>query len=171
MVTTRERSDNRQAADRRRAATPIGDVPIGLERALTEVGRAILRLEVPRHALDDGEHVDRAGYWLLVRISESGALRGSDLASAVELDPSTVSRQVRDLAGAGLIDRSPDPVDGRATLLSLSERGALVLESVREARRRALAVALDGWTEEERTELAASMARLAEGMTGRGSRP
>lgn len=147
-------------------------VPAGLERALTEVGRAILRLEVPRHVLREGESVDKAGYWLLVRLSEHGPIRLSELAGSVELDLSTVSRQVRDLVASGLITKAPDPLDGRASLLTLSGRGSTVLEAVSDARRQALAEALEAWSDEERTTLTAGLLRLAEGLhtTQKGAR-
>jgi DNA-binding MarR family transcriptional regulator len=147
-------------------------VPAGLERALTQVGRAILRLGVPQHALAEGEAIDRSGYWLLVRVSEYGPIRLSELAEAVELDLSTVSRQMRDLVNGGLITKVPDPHDGRSSFLSLSVRGAAVLESVSEARREALAEAITEWSDEERTTLAAGLFRLAAGlqMTPKGTR-
>jgi len=147
-------------------------VPAGLERALTQVARAILRLEVPQHVLGEGESVDKAGYWLLVRLSEQGPIRLSELADSVELDLSTVSRQVRDLVASGLLTKDPDPLDGRASLLGLSERGAAVLEAVSDARRQALADAVADWTDEERTTLAHGLFRLADGLhaTQKGSR-
>ena len=98
-----------------------------LERSLTQVARAILRLEVPLSELTDGRSVDRAGYWLLVRLSSQAPVRLSELADTVELDLSTVSRQMRDLVAIGLVVKVPDPDDGRASLLSLSERGRAVL--------------------------------------------
>jgi DNA-binding MarR family transcriptional regulator len=139
-------------------------VSIGLERSLTQVARDILRLEVPQTALGPGESIDRAGYWLLVRISAQAPIRMSELAGSVELDLSTVSRQIRNLVVSGLVARVPDPQDGRASLLSLSDRGWLVLESVSEARRQALAEAVAEWTEEERSALASGMARLEAGL-------
>ncbi|HEV3263978.1 MAG TPA: MarR family transcriptional regulator [Acidimicrobiales bacterium] len=139
-------------------------VPADLERALTEVARAILHLGIPRHALAEGESIDKAGYWLLVRVSENGPVRLSDLADEVGLDLSTVSRQMGALVNSGLINKEPDPHDGRASFLSLSARGAVVLESVSEARRAALADALTEWSDAERTTLATGLFRLASGL-------
>jgi DNA-binding MarR family transcriptional regulator len=153
------------------AATAPCLVPAGLERALTQVARAILRLEVPADALGENESIDRAGYWLLVRVSEHGPVRLSELAESVELDPSTVSRQMRDLVAAGLITKVPDPLDGRASLLSLSERGSAVLDAVSDARLETLAEAVADWTDDERRTLAAGLSRLAAGLHAqKGSR-
>jgi DNA-binding MarR family transcriptional regulator len=139
-------------------------VSAGLERSLTQVAKAILRLEVPEDALPDGATVGRTGYWLLMRVSERERGRLSDLAESVELDLSTISRQIRDLVAHGLIARTPDPADGRAALLSLTERGAAVLEAVSEARRQVLARAIADWTDEERNALASGLLRLGAGL-------
>ena len=133
-----------------------------LERALTQVARAILRMGVPAHALAEGERVDRSQYWALVRLGEAtSAVRLSDLAVALELDLSTVSRQVRQLIDTGLVVCVTDPVDGRARLVSLSTKGRAVLEAVRRARIDALQLTIAGWDETERLALADGLQRLA----------
>jgi len=146
------------------ASGPLCSVSAELERSLTQVARLILRLEVPQTALAKGESIDRAGYWLLVRLSSQSPIRLSELADTVSLDLSTVSRQMRDLVACGLVVKVPDPADGRASLLSLSERGWSVLGAVSEARRQALADAMGGWSDEERTVLAGGLLRLEAGL-------
>jgi DNA-binding MarR family transcriptional regulator len=162
----------RNAAGGSTMAGSRGGSPVAvneLEWALTRVARIMLRLGVPADALHPGEHVDRAGYWVLVRLDEAAcALRLSDLATALQLDLSTVSRQVRDLVASGLVRREPDPDDGRACLLSLSTRGRDVLDAVRQARRTVLLDALAGWSSQERTALAAGVARLADDLQPNG---
>ena len=158
------------------ASAQGGDVPVRvsaeLERSLTQVARAILRLDVPLSELTEGKSVDRAGYWLLVRLSSQAPVRLSELADTVELDLSTVSRQMRDLVAIGLVIKVPDPDDGRASLLSLSERGWAVLEMVSEARRQALAEVVKDWSEEERTALTRGLVRLEAGLhRTRGQHP
>ena len=166
-AATRSSDDPRLDATAALGATldkRAGSVSAELEQSLTQVARAILRLEVPQSALAEGESIDRAGYWLLVRVSGQDHIRLSELAESVELDPSTVSRQMRDLVACGLVRKVPDPLDGRAALLSLSDRGWAVLEAVSEARRQALAAATEGWTDEERTTLASGLLRLESGL-------
>ena len=148
----------------RPTAAPVARVSAGLERSLTQVGRAILRLDVPGDALPDGVTINRTGHWLLVHVSESAPVRLSEIADSVELDLSTLSRQVRYLVDAGLLAKVPDPADGRAALLSLTDRGAAVLASVSEARRRVLAEAIADWTDEERNALASGLLRLGVGL-------
>jgi len=148
----------------RPTTAPPARVSAGLERSLTQVARIILRLDVPQDALPHGASIGRTGYWLLVRVSEQGPLRLSDLAGTVELDLSTISRQIRDLVASGLITRTPDPADGRAALLSLTEQGVAVLEAVSESRRQVLAEAIAGWTDEERNAMAIGLLRLGAGL-------
>jgi DNA-binding MarR family transcriptional regulator len=143
---------------------PFCNVSSDLEQSLTQVARAILRLEVPKSALMPGESIDRAGYWLLVRVSAEGSVRLSDLADSVALDLSTVSRQMGNLVASGLVTKDPDPLDGRASLLSLSPRGQAVLAAVSEARRLVLAEAVAEWTEDERNALAHGLLRLEAGL-------
>jgi DNA-binding MarR family transcriptional regulator len=119
---------------------------------------------VPTDALPGGVHINRTGHWLLVRVSESAPVRLSEIADSVELDLSTISRQVRDLVAAGLLAKVPDPADGRAALLSITERGLAVLESVSEARRRVLAEAIANWSDEDRNALASGLLRLGTGL-------
>ncbi len=135
-----------------------------LERALTQVARAVIRLSVPREGLGGDPRLDRAGYWLLVRVSEQEPVRLSELAEAADLDLSTVSRQMRDLVDAGLVDKVRDPHDGRASLLSLTPRGAEALAAVSAARRLVIADAVAGWTEEEKEDLASRLMRLGAGL-------
>jgi DNA-binding MarR family transcriptional regulator len=139
-----------------------------LEHSLTQIGRAMLRMGVPPEALGRGEQVDRSGYWAMVRLDEAPvALRLSDLAASLELDVSTVSRQVRNLVDAGLVSRQADPDDGRAALLTLSTRGRDVLEAVRAARRHVLGQTLCGWSAPDRDALADALARLADDIHAR----
>jgi DNA-binding MarR family transcriptional regulator len=64
-------------------------------------------------------------------------LRMQDLASRVVLSRTRVSRLVSELEAAGLVERVPDPEDGRATLAQLTPAG-------RAARRKAAPVYLEG---------------------------
>ena len=146
----------------RRAGAGGDDVLDAVERSLTDVARVMLRMPVPAGVLGRDEHVDRSGYWALVRLDEAGGpVRVSDLACSLELDLSTVSRQVRQLVDAGLVSRQSDPDDGRASLLALSPRGRGVLEAVKGARRSVLASSLGQWSREERCALAEAVRRLA----------
>jgi len=115
------------------APEPVGQIEQALG-SLLRLTRAPRFAETVRQRA--GAEVDRAGYAVLVRVAELGPVRLSELAQYLGLDVSTVSRQVQQLEQRGLVDRSPDPLDGRAALLELSVPGREVMQKMR-----------DGWCE------------------------
>jgi len=88
--------------------------------------------------------VDGAGNFVLHLLDGGGPQRSTDLAAAMGVDHSTVSRQVAALVEAGWVVSEPDPSDRRARLLSLTETGRKALAAGMAQRAAALAPALDG---------------------------
>jgi DNA-binding MarR family transcriptional regulator len=107
--------------------------------------------------VDDGAERGSLPVLYLLR---NGPSRASDLANHLNLDLSTVSRHVTSLHRQGLVDRSPDPADGRASLLQVTEQGEAVLRHAMDQRRALLTAALSSWTAAERATLATLLARL-----------
>ena len=97
---------------------------------------------------------------MLIAVLDEGDARPSDLASALELDLSTVSRQVKHLEAAGLVVRRPDEVDGRACVLSLTDQGRDGLSAVRTTRAKLLDAVLTDWPDEDRADLLRLLERL-----------
>lgn len=93
----------------------------------------------------DGDELEPGTFWLLKNIAAEGPLRVTELASCSNLDTSTVSRHVAQLDRAGLVERTPDPADGRAHRLQLTETGRSRLHDAFERRRALLRRALDRW--------------------------
>jgi DNA-binding MarR family transcriptional regulator len=86
----------------------------------------------------------------LSRLDRAGSATPSELARAAQISPQAIGATVSALAGRGLVERRPDPGDGRRTVLSLTEAGREVVRSKRTARTRQLAKALtDGFTQAE----------------------
>jgi DNA-binding MarR family transcriptional regulator len=113
------------------------------------------------HALEaSGLRLEAAGAHALGRLELMGPSRLTDLAAALGLDPSSVSRQVSSLERAGLVAREPDPSDRRATRLALTSHGRDVIATLREARTRALVRVTPGWADTDLDELADRLARL-----------
>jgi DNA-binding MarR family transcriptional regulator len=84
-----------------------------------------------------------------------------DLATACALDPSTVSRAVAALVRAGLVQRTADPVDGRASVLALTGRGHEVIDGATGWYDELLAEALHGWSGEELAAFGAMLQRFS----------
>jgi len=90
-----------------------------------------------------GVSLDRSSYWL----TDVESLRLSDLAEVLHTDLSTVSRQVQAAERAGLVERRPDPSDGRASRVYLTAGGRAALERLRAVQRAEIraAIAGGGW--------------------------
>ena len=104
--------------------------------------------------------LDGAAYGLLVLLDDAGPLRASDVVVKLGLDKSTVSRQLSSLVELGLVDRTADPADGRAHVLTPSREGSARLAHIREARRARWESDLAGWPAEDVAALGELLARL-----------
>jgi DNA-binding MarR family transcriptional regulator len=131
------------------------DEELRLEAALFATLRRLAKAGSERQS-----GLDRGGYWVLAKLASLAPIRLSDLSIAVELDPSTVSRHIKTLWGAGYVGRENDPEDKRASLLSPTEAGYRELEASRALRLRALAETMAGWPEADRALLVELMERL-----------
>jgi DNA-binding MarR family transcriptional regulator len=60
---------------------------------------------------------------LLMHLWDSGPVRQTELIAVLDSDSATITRMVQRLEKAGLVDRAPDPQDGRATLVSSTSAG------------------------------------------------
>ncbi len=90
-------------------------------------------------------NMDRAGYLLARTIEATGPASVNQLADALHLDGSTVTRQVSALEAKGYVDRTVDPADGRASIIVLTEAGRTEMETVRAARRVKIGAMVAGW--------------------------
>jgi DNA-binding MarR family transcriptional regulator len=90
------------------------------------------------------------------------ALRLSELANQLGIVPRSATSVVDDLEAAGLVARSPDPNDRRATLVTLTPAGTELLTTIRRSRRDAMVSLIDRLTPAERTDLLRLLTRLSE---------
>jgi DNA-binding MarR family transcriptional regulator len=107
-----------------------------------------------------GDTVDFSAIPILKVLSHSGAMRLSALAHLLDLDASTVSRHVRHLEERGLLERTEDPDDGRASRVAISEHGQECLTAVFATRRQIITHSLDGLSSHERDTLRDLIHRL-----------
>lgn len=133
------------------------------EQLATEVSQ-LMRLMHPVKAAaareaGSGVGHDRSAMLLLFPLMR-GPLRPGALAEASFADPSTISRQVAELVRRGFVRREPDPSDGRASLLAITDAGREVCERLRAMRRDLLAAAVDGWSDAELATFASLLNRF-----------
>lgn len=141
------------------ADTP--QIAAGLRMAMTRL-RARLRTE--------SAGPDRSWTWSqlssLLRIIEQGSTTAAKLAQIEHVRPQSIAETVAALKAEGLIETAPDPGDRRKLLISATDRGHRVAESVIALRDEWLTHALDAvTTPAERqvlTEAIGILTRLAE---------
>jgi DNA-binding MarR family transcriptional regulator len=117
-------------------------------------------------------HADLSGpsYLLLAHLLEHGPMRSSCLVETFGVDKGAISRHVHQLLDLGLVERRPDPDDGRARLIAVSDAAQEAMAELRGQRRKLLADRLADWTEDDLRSLVAALGRyntaLAEQSTG-----
>jgi DNA-binding MarR family transcriptional regulator len=104
--------------------------------------------------------LDRAAYVILRHLQHDGPQNVSALAARLNLDGSTVTRQVTALERDGLVERRRDPNDGRGTVIEPTGRGITQVDAVRQARRALYDKVLHDWSPEQRADLARTLERL-----------
>jgi DNA-binding MarR family transcriptional regulator len=140
------------------------DLAARLELTFQLLGKRIYLPSV-RHLRATNPGLDKASVPLLAALIDRADVRPSDLAVALELDLSTVSRQLHHLEQLGLVTRRPDGDDGRASRISLTPQGRDNLEFVRANRAATLDEVFRDWPADERQHLLTLLDRLLTGLT------
>jgi len=134
------------------ADTTTGEI----DGALLSVARVMNQVRV--HAklrAEAGVDIDRAGGAVLYKLLvEEESPRLCDLAERLGIDSPAVTRKVQQLEHLGLVVRSPDPIDGRASRLLLTSEGKRSIERLLGARRQWLEELLSEWPTADRVEFA-----------------
>ena len=115
---------------------------------------------------DQRNSMDRAAFLLLHRLERSGAVGVKALAGAMGIDSSTVTRQVAPLVETGLVDRVPNPDDGRAVLLELSPLGRERLGEVRASRQEMIRRLMAEWPDRDQRQFCELLTRFNQAMQG-----
>jgi DNA-binding MarR family transcriptional regulator len=116
--------------------------------------------------------IDRAGYLALRTIEDLGPLSTKALAAALNLDASTVTRQIAALESGGYVDRRPDPNDRRSSTILLTAEGRQMMDGVEQERRAGIEVLVDAWDDREKAVLGRVLNKLNASLVqnGRSSR-
>jgi len=92
----------------------------------------------------------------LARLDRGGPATSSALAKLEQISPQSMGATLGGLEARGLVERRPDPEDGRQVVISATEAGLQALRNRRNARTEALAQALStGFTRSELKQLMA----------------
>ena len=159
---------SRSAAEASRSAvqSPRPDADLSEVDLLLRLARRWRRLgaeAMDEHDLSPHQERGLLAVARLVRRAEQddpAGVRISHLAHHLGIAPRSATEVADSLEAAGLVERSPDPTDRRAVLLSLTDTGRHAVARVRDRRRSAAEEAMGALDPKDRTELRRILMRL-----------
>lgn len=99
-----------------------------------------------RQAAAIGATLTQPAYVLMRTLLDGGPLAMGELSRRSQMDVGMATRQVAALVEKGLVERRPDPADGRVTLVCPTDKGAQAGQALRDVRTRHLERALSDWS-------------------------
>lgn len=99
---------------------------------------------------------------VLFQLSVNGPSRMGELSTCVDVAPRTMTSTVAVMERDGLVRRSPDPEDKRATVVEITDAGLRSFEEGRRLQARAVADLFDVLDDDQRSALREILARLEE---------
>lgn len=118
-----------------------------------ELQVAVMRL-ARRLRAERGDHgLTLTQLAVLATLSRHGQMSPSDLASHERVQPPSMTRTINGLVDLGLVERSPDPDDGRQVRVDLTDEGRTLLAQDRAQREEWLSRQMADLTPEERATM------------------
>ncbi len=105
-------------------------------------------------------HTGAPAVGVLIQLAKHGAMRPTALASALNIDLSTVSRQLTRLEAEGLVQRKEVPHDRRAHVVELTEPGLTHANEAIVTRIRGFQTLIARWSEDDRVMFARLLERF-----------
>ena len=103
--------------------------------------------------LSDRADLSASAAFTMNRVYREGPVRLTTLASKEGVSQPSMTQLVQRLERAGVVARLPDPDDGRACLIGITEAGQALLDDRKRLRRERLAALLTTLTDEEQSAL------------------
>ena len=139
------------------------------------VGR-LLRLHASRAAFAKsaaaaGVTLTQPTYLLLRQVIEHGPVPMGRLAELARMDVGMATREVAKLADDGLVERQPDPSDGRVALVVATRAGRRAGDALHAVRLRHLTRSLRGWSDRDVRTLDRLLTRFVDDMAATSYEP
>jgi DNA-binding MarR family transcriptional regulator len=139
------------------------------------VGR-LLRLNASRAAFAKsaaaaGVSLTQPTYLLLRQVTEHGPVSMGRLAELARMDVGMATRAIARLADDGLVERQPDPTDGRVALVVATRAGRRAGAALNAVRMRQLTASLDCWSERDLRTLVRLLTRFVDDMVATSYEP
>ncbi|MEU8979943.1 MarR family transcriptional regulator [Streptomyces sp. NPDC048309] len=98
---------------------------------------------------------------VLHTLAHKGPMRMTTLKASEQVTQPAITQLVSRLEREGLVERRPDPEDGRAVLVGVTPAGAQIVRTRHEDRIRRFSQLLEALTPEERRDIGAALPALA----------
>jgi DNA-binding MarR family transcriptional regulator len=137
-----------------------------LARLEQEVGVLIRRIRrvIGERARAVHPDLQPASYLMLTYLAAEGPQRSSVMSDRFNVDKGAISRQVHHLCKLGLLERTADPHDGRAMLITATSDAVRRMEAVDRDRRSWLEEQLAGWSEDDLRKFVTGLSRYNEAL-------
>jgi len=123
----------------------------GRQHLLADMERELTLISRHQLARAAAGVLERSAYLILGRIDATGPMTARELAEALQLEISTVTRQVGAMLRDDLVERVADPAGGVARKLRITSTGATRLAADRDRHRTGLGKVMQGapWPRQE----------------------
>jgi DNA-binding MarR family transcriptional regulator len=125
----------------------------GREHLLADMERELTLISRHQHTRVAAGVLERSAYLMLSRIDVTGPMTARELAEALQLEISTVTRQVGAMLRDDLVERVADPAGGAARRLRMTPTGATRLAADRDRHRTGLDKVISDWPDTDCAEL------------------
>ncbi|MRH88157.1 MarR family transcriptional regulator [Nocardia sp. SYP-A9097] len=110
-----------------------------------------LRDRIAEHGVVPGQFAQ------LLALYEQEGLTQNELCERVRIDQSTMAHTLKRMERDGLIERTPDPADGRRALIHLTDRARELRDALQSAAREVNDIATEGFSDTRRDALSSAV--------------
>ena len=103
---------------------------------------------------------------IITKLGRAEGMSQVALATAIDTDPMTLSATLKRLAARKLVHRVPDPTDGRAKIVTLTEEGQALYRQVETLGSDLYKIAIADLDEPTRTTLIEGLTSIRDNLTG-----
>lgn len=132
-----------------------------LEQLEQEIGVMIRRIRrvIGERARAVHPELQSSSYLVLSWLEQHDSVRLSAIAEMFGIDKGAISRQVQHLLDLGLVNRAPDPADGRAALISASADAIARMHAVKQDQQVGLGDRLGDWSDADLADFVGLLGR------------
>lgn len=139
---------------------PTTEESIGAIETQFSVLFARVRAAMKHYAEQLAPDLPPSCFKVLNTIDRQGPIHAGELAAQLEIDKSSLSRQLAVLDSYGFLERVADPADGRAKFLSLTPETTAKLADIRSSKQASMHENLRMWTADDLTTFARLLDRI-----------